>query len=579
MSTPSTIAHVVLTMNIGGLERLILDLTERSIDAGDRVLIVCLDETGLLAAEAEQLGAQVRLVPRRRGPDPGLALRLASLFRREGVTAVHTHSLDPMLYAAWAGRLARVPVRVHTQHLNIAQAPFTAQDRRKFRLAARACTSVVSITAEMDAGVKACGIGAAKRRIIFNGIDQTRFTPRLSARASGPVVIGTTARLSAQKALDRLLRAFALVHAAEPGTRLRVVGDGPLRHDLEALARTLHIDGAVEFAGYRTDTAAQFRTFDIFALSSLFEGLPLALLEAMASGLPAVASAVNGVPEVIVDGESGLLVPPDDVEALSTGLLALVRNQERREEMGRRAVARVAARFSLDAMAASYNIVYRDHSPSTAWKAAARRAAVRLMPRRCLFWSGSVRHGQVALTFDDGPDPIYTPQVLEILRRYDARATFFVVGGRASAHPEIIRAIVEDGHEVANHSYTHAHFRELSWRQVWCEIQRTEAALIAVNGSRTKLFRPPRGTLRPAVLMLAWMARLTVVMWNVDLKDYAAQRAEQITGRLSEQRIGAGDIVLYHGQNDAAVEALPRLIESMLREGLRLVPVSRLGTV
>src|SRR5438067_9253484 len=106
MSTPLTIAHVVLTMNVGGLERLILDLAARAIAAGDRVLIVCLDETGCLAAEAERLGAQVRLVPRRReGPDPKLAFRLASLFRREGVTAVHTHSLDPMLYAAWAGRL------------------------------------------------------------------------------------------------------------------------------------------------------------------------------------------------------------------------------------------------------------------------------------------------------------------------------------------------------------------------------------------------------------------------------------------------------------------------------------------
>jgi glycosyltransferase involved in cell wall biosynthesis/peptidoglycan/xylan/chitin deacetylase (PgdA/CDA1 family) len=576
MASP-VIAHVVLTMNVGGLERLILDLTARSIAAGDRVLIVCLDEAGTLAEEAERLGARVLMMKRRGGPDPRLIARLTALFRREGVTAVHTHSLDPMLYANWAGRIAGVPVRIHTQHLNIAEKPFTRQDRAKFRLAARACTSVVSITRDMDNGVRACGVPASKRLVIYNGIDERRFSPADGPRGDDHVVIGTSCRLSAQKGLDRLLRAFAAVHEEEPAVRLRIIGDGPLRARLEAEAVRLDLTAVVEFQGYCADTAPELRQLDIFALSSLYEGLPLALLEAMACALPVVSTSVNGVPEAVTSGDSGLLVGRDETDRLAAALLRLVRDPQLRETMGRRGRTRVEETFTLDRMAAAYREVYRRERPSRPWKAAVRRIAMACFPASFVRWSGAPDTRRVALTFDDGPDPIYTPKLLEVLRRHGARATFFVIGQHASAHPELVKAMLADGHEVANHSFTHAHFSQLTWREAWQEIVSTESVLLrTAHGQQRPYFRPPRGTIRLATILLPWLARLTVVLWNVDLKDFSADRADQITSRLADRPIRGGDIVLYHGQNPAALEALPSIISSVQVRGLQLVPVSQL---
>ena len=572
----STIAHVVLTMNVGGLERLILDLTARSIAAGDRVLIVCLDEAGMLAGEAEKLGAKVSLIERRKGPDPHLVARLAALFRAEGVTAVHTHSLDPMLYAAWAGKLAGVPVRLHTQHLNIAEAPFTNQDRTKFRLAAAACTSVVSITQDMDNGVRACGGPASKRRVIYNGIDERRFTPA-GERSRETVVIGTSARLSAQKSLGSLIRAFADVHQAEPSTRLRIIGDGPERQSLEQEAARLGIDEVVDFRGFCTDTAGELRALDVFAMSSRYEGLPLALLEAMACAIPVVSTAVNGVPEAVISQECGLLVDRGDEAQLAAALLRLVRDAGLRQRMGARAKARVEEAFTLDRMAAAYRDAYREERPTVRWKRAARSAAMACLPAQYVRWKGQPGAPRAALTFDDGPDPVYTPQLLDLLKRHDTRATFFLIGKHADAHPDLVRAMLSDGHEVANHSYSHAQFKQLSWREIWQEIKSTESVLTqAADGRQRPYFRPPRGTIRLATMLLPWLSRLTVVLWSVDLKDFSAERSEQITGRLAERPIGAGDIVLYHGQNPAALEALPSIIESARRRGLQLVPVSQL---
>jgi glycosyltransferase involved in cell wall biosynthesis/peptidoglycan/xylan/chitin deacetylase (PgdA/CDA1 family) len=568
------VCHVVLNLKVGGLERLVCSLAT-SFAGEARTIVLCLDERGELAADVERAGGEVVVLRRRRGTDWLLPFRLARFLRRRGVTATHTHSLDPMWYTAAAALLARVPVRVHTQHLNLGGAPYTRRHRLKFRIAAAGQTSIASITPEIDASVAACGVPSRRRTVVLNGIDTDACAAAAARGERGGSVIGTAARLTHQKGIDCLLRAFAAVRAAEPRARLRIIGDGPLRGELEALAAALGVSDATEFAGFRSDVPGELASLDVFVLPSRFEGLPLALLEAMASGLPVVASAVNAIPQAVDDGRCGMLVAPGDVDGLSRSILALLAEPALRRQLGALAAERVSSHYSLRAMVCGYRAIYfRFDEPSR--RSTLLRACLDLLtPNELLFWKGR-RADRVALTFDDGPDRTYTPRILEILRRHRVRATFFVIGDRAAANPDLVAAMVRDGHEVANHSYTHCSFRGLSADDALDEILRAEAVIEGVAGRRSRFFRPPRGVINPSALLSAWRSRLTVAMWSVDLKDFRARDVLDITLRLARRPIRGGDVILYHGQTPAALEALPSVVKAAAREGRRVVPLSEL---
>ena len=187
--------------------------------------------------------------------------------------------------------------------------------------------------------------------VVLHGVGADRAAPhgvataRATARASlglGPdePVIGTVGNFTAKKDQATLLRAVARLGERLPAVRLVLVGSGPLDADLRRLVTTLELDANVVFAGSRGDVPDLLPAFDVFALSSRFEGLPIALLEAMASGLPCVATTVGGIPEVITDGRDGLLVEPADPGGLADALSALLGDPTRRDEVGRHAARR-----------------------------------------------------------------------------------------------------------------------------------------------------------------------------------------------------------------------------------------------
>jgi glycosyltransferase involved in cell wall biosynthesis len=166
------------------------------------------------------------------------------------------------------------------------------------------------------------------------------------------------ARLAPEKGIPVLLEAFAPLAHERPDLQLVIVGDGRERGELERLAQRLHIEHAVEFLGYQDAVESILVTLDLFVLPSLTEGIPLALLEAMGAGLPAVATAVGGVPEVIENGVSGVLVPPNDPLALRTAISSLLEHPDDRARIGANAVRRVQEKFGLAAAAAAYWDVY-----------------------------------------------------------------------------------------------------------------------------------------------------------------------------------------------------------------------------
>jgi glycosyltransferase involved in cell wall biosynthesis len=298
-------------------------------------------------------------------------LDVLRLIRREGIDLVHSHGKGAGVYGRLAARVARVPA-VHTFH-GIHYAGYRAGLGRAYlaleRRLARLTKAIVHVSESQALEAAALGLApASSSRVIVNGIDAARVVasarPRAETRRAldldqEALVVGTVARFDPVKKLDVLLRAFALVSAARPAARLVIVGDGPERSRLSALAASLHIEDRVRFPGFVAEASRLLSALDLHASASGKEGLPLGILEAMACGLPVVATRVPGHVDVVEHGVTGLLVAPDDHRALGQAMLDLLAEPRRRAEMGAAGRRRVEERFSASRMAAETADLYR----------------------------------------------------------------------------------------------------------------------------------------------------------------------------------------------------------------------------
>jgi peptidoglycan/xylan/chitin deacetylase (PgdA/CDA1 family) len=212
---------------------------------------------------------------------------------------------------------------------------------------------------------------------------------------------------------------------------------------------------------------------------------------------------------------------------------------------------------------------------ATKGRARIKKALFSAVPNGQLLEHGNRDRPQIAITVDDGPDPIHTPRMLDIFRDHAVKATFFVVGGAAEQFPELVLRMRKEGHDVGSHSYSHPYFHMLSWAGAIREIGMTGWVLNRILGEKCKLFRPPHGKLSLRSLIPAWAAGQQVVMWNVDLKDYRAATGE-VEAQLDRTSFASGDIILYHGINEPALKALPRVIEAALGKDRAAVTISEL---
>jgi glycosyltransferase involved in cell wall biosynthesis len=241
---------------------------------------------------------------------------------------------------ALAARMARTPVlaTIHAMHLSM-------WDLEVHRLA-RTHLCVVSEAARAHA--LSVGVEAARLTLIRNGVDGVRFAPCSTRVRDGDRVVGYVGRLSPEKNPALFLRTAALVLARRPQTRFAVIGDGPMRAELEALAGELAIRHAVAFEGECEDMPERYRGLDLLLATSWHEGTPLAVLEAMASALPVVATDVGGVPELVVSGVTGWLAPPGDEGTLAERVVALLQSRDTMRRFGEAARVRATTSFSLD---------------------------------------------------------------------------------------------------------------------------------------------------------------------------------------------------------------------------------------
>lgn len=303
--------------------------------------------------------------------DPRQLLRLAQVFRRARPDVVHPHLFRATLVAAPIARATRVPAVVETYHGREAWRRGRIKGSFFLDRVVVSCWVDRVIAVSEAAGrflVEGKRIAPAKITVIPNGRDLREFTPEPHARmrlrdalglGDKEPLIGVVARLEEQKGHRFFLDALPKVLAEFPEARVVLVGDGSLRPGLEAQAHQLGIQHAVTFAGFRRDVPRCLDAMDLVVLPSLFEGMPLTAIEAMAMGKPVVATAVDGTPEVVRDGVTGVLVEPADPDALAVAVLDVLRCPDLGRRLGEQGRRLAHERFDVRQQVAATEAVYR----------------------------------------------------------------------------------------------------------------------------------------------------------------------------------------------------------------------------
>lgn len=361
------ILQVVLSLAPGGTERLVIEIAKR-LHPEFPMAVCCLDGPGAWAPELTSAGIDVVSLGRRPGFRPRLGVRLAAVAARHGASVLHCHQYSPFIYGLIA-KMIRPSLRVvFTEHGRLSNASPSAKRRVVNRLVASRGDVLTAVSDEMRRYMVQEGFPAARVGVVYNGIDPGPAPGLVDRRAARLMlglpldvpVIGTIARFDPVKELTVLMSAFALLRSQARTAKLVLIGDGPELAALQRHAAKLALDDSICFAGLRRDARLLLPAFDLYANSSASEGVSLTLLEAMAACLPVVATAVGGNPEVVVDGQTGVLVPPHAPRALAAAMAHLLGDEERRRILGVAGRARVVREFALDRMVQDYARAYAE---------------------------------------------------------------------------------------------------------------------------------------------------------------------------------------------------------------------------
>ncbi|WP_312513463.1 TIGR03088 family PEP-CTERM/XrtA system glycosyltransferase [Massilia sp.] len=367
---PPLVVHLIYRLDIGGLETLLVDTINRMPPERYRHAVVCLTDYTDFAQRITRPGVELFALHKPPGQALGTHATLWRLLRRLRPAILHTYNLGCNEYAVTA-LAAGVPVRVHAEHGRDAGDPQGLN--RKHNLLRRAVSPCIDRIVPVSRDLRdwlenVVGIAPNRLQVIDNGVDTERFQPASATQLSAEswtdepdtFVIGSVGRLQDVKDQATLIDAFALLRNMLPNEALRLVlvGDGPLRARLAERIDAAGLQGSAILAGPRADVAPAMRGFSLFALSSIAEGTPVTMLEAMASGLPVVSTAVGGIPDLVQDGVMGTLVPPANPQALAEALAGYVRDRALARSHGAAGRAHVERRYSMRAMLGAYLDLY-----------------------------------------------------------------------------------------------------------------------------------------------------------------------------------------------------------------------------
>jgi sugar transferase (PEP-CTERM/EpsH1 system associated) len=371
MSQPPLIVHLTYVLDYGGIETLMVDMINRMPADRYRHAIICLTKYTDFVNRITRPGVEVIALHKPPGLGLGIHFRLFKLLRRMRPAVLHTYNFTTVEYAATA-LLAGVPVRIHAEHGRDASDPEGRNPKHNMlrRLLSPIVDCFVPVSLDLQRWLRTVvRIPDDKNLLINNGVDTARYAP--AAHTALPpgcpdwqdcFVIGTVGRIQDVKDHATLVAAFAALRERLPTQRdrlrLAIVGEGPLRPALAQQIERAGLGDAVWLPGARNDIAAIMRHFDVFALSSIAEGTPVTLLEAMACGIPVVSTSVGGIPDLVPDRVAGRLVPARDPGALAGALAEYAADPELVQRHGAAARQRIEQRYSIDAMVAAYTDLY-----------------------------------------------------------------------------------------------------------------------------------------------------------------------------------------------------------------------------
>ena len=353
------IVQVIPYFCFGGAETMCENLTYALKNLGHEVLVNSLyDRPTPISRRMEQAGVTIRFLDKRLGLDLSMVPKLAGILREEKPDAVHTH-LDTIKYAVLAARLAGIRTCVHTVQ-NVAEKEAEGRLQKiingfYFRTGWSLPVALSPLVQQTIADFY--GMDCAAIPVVFNGVDLSRWEPKKDYSLENPVTLLHIGRFMPQKNHMGLLQAFSRILKTLPECHLRLIGDGELVEQVRDCAIQLGLEKQVEFLGSQENVYPFLKEADLFLLPSEFEGMPMTLIEAMGVGLPIVATAVGGVPDMLEDGESAFLTPCDPA-AVAAAAVQVLTNDALRQTLGQNALKRSEC-FRAEYMARQYENLYR----------------------------------------------------------------------------------------------------------------------------------------------------------------------------------------------------------------------------
>jgi glycosyltransferase involved in cell wall biosynthesis len=364
MTSSMVIAHVLSSFGRGGQERLAVDLARLQRAAGHEVLGISIapGADGPMAAAFRAVGARPASIAKRARVDPSLPLRLAAHLRHHRVTVVHTHNPHALIYGAPAAWLAGA-VSIHSKH---GMNPDLQRRLWLRRAAAKLVDAYVAVTPTLATrAIEQRDCDPSRVHVIRNGIDIALFAPSRRARDTmreelgipdSAWVVATVGRLAPEK--DQMLLVDAMAPLLGPNRRLVIVGDGAERDALRARIASIPGGRYVHMLGERDDIQAILAACDAFALTSRTEGLPLVLLEAMATGLPVLSTPVGGIPDLVKHQVTGFLCPVGECASLTGQLASLSTDEPLSREVGAAGRHEILQHYSVESTAKTYGALY-----------------------------------------------------------------------------------------------------------------------------------------------------------------------------------------------------------------------------
>lgn len=348
--------YLITELNVGGAEKVLARLVAGLNKEKYRILVCSLQKKGPVADEIEQCGIKVVSLDMKGKLNLNAPLKLFSLLKKEKVDILHSYLFHANLLARIVGRLARVPIIISSERTMEMEGNHRVIINRLTAFLADCITANSNSVREFIS--RQISIDPKKLVTIYNGLDVSEFQGKRNSSEvrkkwgidPDKVVIGCVARLDPRKGHEYLFKAAVRVVDKHPNALFLLVGYGLLRKKLEDMTEELGLASKVIFTGVCDDVPRMLSIMDIFVLPSLYEGFPNAVLEAMAASRPVVATSVAGTPEIVVDNETGILVPRANPEALAEAINSLIQTPERAEKMGRAGRLRVENYFSLEKM-------------------------------------------------------------------------------------------------------------------------------------------------------------------------------------------------------------------------------------